>query len=121
MVALTAHQFLGRDLDITHESATGGALLCEPATTLRGTVRNQLVNQLNSLVAACPVNAILRVEPTNAKYRSHATLRLGMNDDSLTPSLGILARLSRPILDQKGTLHVLIRCSSTSRSKPKMS
>lgn len=36
----------------------------------------------------------------------------------ITPSFGMLDRFSRPILDQKGTLHTLILCSSTSSSKP---
>lgn len=37
VVALTANQLLGWDLNVTHQTTTGGALLCKATATLRST------------------------------------------------------------------------------------
>lgn len=98
MVTFTANQLLGWDLHITHQAATGSALLCKGTSTLPSTTFNDVQNYIET-----------------KKYLLLRIVTL------LTPSLGILALLRRPILDQWGTLHTLILCRITSRSKPKMS
>lgn len=101
MITFTANQLLGRHLHVAHQTAAGCALLCKgtatlPHTTAYSDVQYGIKNKKYILLWIC-------------------LLLL------LTPSLGIVALLRRPILDQWGTLHTLILCRITSRSKPKMS
>lgn len=44
VVALTANQLLGRDLYVTHQTATGGALLCKATTPLKRQNRKSISN-----------------------------------------------------------------------------
>ena len=97
VVTFTANQLLCWDLHITHQAATGGTLLCKGTTTLPNTTTfSDVQHGIDTFI-------LLRTSVL------------------LTPSLGIFALLRRPILDQWGTLHTLILCRITSRSKPKMS
>lgn len=101
VITLTPDKFFCRDLNVTHETPTSGTLLRKAAATL-----------------------ILKTQRTDNKQCLQEKKTCDMTSGSrglLTPSFGMLTLLSLPILDQCGTLHVLILCKSTSRSNPNRS